>query len=94
MKTLTSPPALAFIRGNGGDLFVWGGDVCCGGTRFIKTSTEAPIDAARFTRFDVDGYRLFVRPVHGRLPDELRVDMRGALRLRVEAYWNGCAYVL
>jgi hypothetical protein len=91
---IVSAEAVEFIRREGGRLYVWGGDVCCGGTRFVKTSTEEPADAPVFHRFDEDGYQLYVKPVHGQLPDELHVDLRGRRRARAQAYWNGCAYVL
>jgi hypothetical protein len=40
------------------------------------------------------GLQFFVRPANGRLPDELHVDLRGRRKPRVEAYWNGCAYLV
>jgi hypothetical protein len=85
----------AFVREHGGRLYVWAsGAACCGGTRFIEASTDAPRNAARFVPMDAAGIELLVRPAIGQLPDELRVDLRGWRRTRVEASWNGCAYLV
>jgi hypothetical protein len=46
-----------------------------------------------FEHMPFDGIQLFVRPVGGRLPEELHLDIKGRRRPRVRAYWNGCAYV-
>ena len=91
-----SPRAAEFIRTHGGRLFVWAsGTVCCGGTRFIEASTAPPVDAGRFVPFDAAGFSLFVRPAAGaRLPGEVHVDLRGIHRRRVEAFWDGCAFLL
>ena len=41
-----------------------------------------------------EGFDLYVRPGAGQLPDELLVDLKGIRRHRIEASWNGCAYLL
>jgi len=87
--------AARHVRDHGGRLYVWAsGAACCGGTRFIEASTDAPPDAASFVPADTSDIVVLVRPAVGRLPDELRVDLRGRLRPRVEASWNGCAYLV
>jgi len=43
---------------------------------------------------DATGIELLVRPANAQLPDELRIDVRGWRRPRVEASWNGCAYLV
>ncbi len=94
MKVVISPQAAGVLRERGGHLFVWAsGHVCCGGTRFIESATEAPRDMGGFERVAFDGIQLFVRPVGGRLPDELHLDLKGRRRPRVRAYWNGCAFL-
>jgi hypothetical protein len=95
MRIEVTPDAGQFIRDHGGRLYVWAsGAACCGGTRFIEASTEAPRDATRFVPVDAAGIEVLVRPAVGQLPDELRVDLRGWRRPRVEASWNGCAYLV
>jgi hypothetical protein len=79
----------------GNRLYVWAdGQACCGGTRFIKWATEPPDDAERFALMKRAELNLFVRPAGDRLPEELRVGLKGGRRPRVEASWNGCAYLV
>jgi len=90
-----TPEAGAFVQSHGGRLYVWAsGAACCGGTRFIEASTDAPRDVASFVPVDASGIEVLVRPANAQLPDELRVDLRGWRRPRVEASWNGCAYLV
>jgi len=39
------------------------------------------------------GFELYVPAALGRLPDELHVEARRFPR-RIEAYWNGCAWIV
>ena len=95
MKVGASREALDFIREHGGRLYVWADRrACCGGTRFIRSSTEPPGKPEGFALFDLDGVELYLKAAAGRLPDELGVDVRGRRRPRVQASWNGCAYVV
>ena len=96
MKVVASPSATEFVLAHGGRLYVWASSsVCCGGTRFIEASSEPPADADRFLRVPGGDFQLFVRAAgpHG-LPDELHVDVGGIRRRRVQAFWNGCAYLV
>jgi hypothetical protein len=95
MRVEVTPGAARYVGDHGGRLYVWAsGAACCGGTRFIEASTDAPSDADSFVPADTSGLEVLVRPAVGQLPDELRVDLRGRLRPRVEASWNGCAYLV
>jgi len=95
VKVEASGKALDYIREHGGRLYVWADRrACCGGTRFIRSSTEAPRKPEGFALFHLDGVELYLKAAAGRLPDELDVDLRGRRHPRVEAYWNGCAYVV
>lgn len=95
MKVEASTEALDFIREQGGRLYVWADrHACCGGTRFIRSSTDHPAEPEAFVRIDLDGWDLYLRTAAGRLPDELDIGLRGRRRPRVEAYWNGCAYLI
>jgi hypothetical protein len=94
MKIEASSRARDLIRQRGGRVFVWAsGKSCCGGTRFIRASTEPPRDLRAFERISNDHFELFLRP-SGRLPDELYLSVGGLRRRRVAAYWNGCAYLM
>jgi hypothetical protein len=95
VKVHASAKAAEFIREHGGRIYVWAsGAACCGGTRFIESSTESPDDLAGFVAIERPEFALFVRPAGGALPDELHVDLRGWRTARVEASWNGCAYLV
>ncbi len=96
MRVVTSLSGAEFVRRHGGRLFVRAsGRVCCGGTRFIEASTTTPRDLEGFFPVGAhDGIEIFVRPAAGEFPDELRVDTKGRFHPRVEAHWNGCAFLV
>ena len=95
MRVDASPEAVEHIRQQGDRLYVWAhGAACCGGTRFIESSTRPPDDLLGFLSVEGAGFELYVRPAAGLLPDEVQVTMKGWRRPRVEAYWNGCAYLV
>src|SRR5213594_1789967 len=75
VKVGASREALDFILEHGGRLYVWADRrACCGGTRFIRSSTEPPGKPEGFALFDLDGVELYLKAAAGRLPDELDVD--------------------
>ena len=61
--------------------------------RLLRTSTEPPADALDWQRVEAKGFVLFLPPGLRR-PRELHVEVRGLLRRRVEAFWEGCAFIL
>ena len=89
MRVIASEQAAALVSARGGRLYVWAESVhCCGGTKRLRTSTE-PKAGRQFERVHSGGFELYF-PVAARLPDELHLDAR---RSRIEAYWDGCAWV-
>ena len=90
MRIFATPEARALIHEKGGLLFVW---ATAGVVRFLKTSTEPPPDALGWQRIECKGVIVFLPPRH-RLPRELHLEVKGRVRRRVEAFWNGCAYVV
>lgn len=92
MNLVVSPPAAEAIRERGGRLYVWPRrSRCCGGTTTLAAAT-APPPGKEFRREAADGFELYL-PAHlARVPDELHVDVHGRSR-RLQAYWNGCAWV-
>ena len=94
MKVKATPEARSYIRERGGLLFV---SVARGGAvrgvlRFLRVSTEPPPDALEWQRVVAKGFLVFLPP-GVRPPSELHVEVRGWIRRRVEAFWDGCAFV-
>ena len=59
----------------------------------LVASTEPPgVEALDYQRIDAGGFLIFLPPGL-RLPRELHLEARGWLRRRVDAFWNGCAFV-
>ena len=86
--------ALKLIKARGGMLFVWI-EAGMRGLRFLRTSTEPPPDALDWNRTETrEGFLIFTPPTM-RLPRTLGLEVRGFLtRLRINALWNGCAFVV
>jgi hypothetical protein len=92
VRVVASPEALGFVSERGGRLFVWTRTQrCCHGVTRLEAATEPP-PQRRFRRVPADGLELYLPAGLDRLPDELVVEARGRRR-RVEAYWDGCAWV-
>ena len=92
MRVVASEPARGLIAERGGSLYVrLKSGRCCGGLTRLVTSTE-PAAGVEFRRVDEErGFDLFVPAQLGRLPDELHVEVDR--RSRLEAFWDGCAWV-
>jgi len=93
VRVIASPEAVEFVHLRGGRLFVWTkrGRCCGAGLTWLEASTEDP-GGRDFERIDAP-FDLYVA-LGGHGPEELHVDARGRRRRRVEAYWNGCAWVV
>jgi len=95
MNVIASPQVAAFVRRRGGRVFVWGtAHGCCGGgIRSLVTRTE-PDPTRSFTRYPGDGFDVWFDPGPSPIPNELVLELKGRRRPRVEAYWDGCAFVV
>jgi hypothetical protein len=92
VQLVVSEGAAKLIQERGGRLYVWPKKSrCCGGLITLVASTTAPQRAFRHVASSDRVEVLF--PLHvAPLPDELHLELR-RFPLRVEAYWNGCAWV-
>jgi hypothetical protein len=85
---------VAFIRRHGGRLFVRARrHGCCGALTLLDAATE-PMPVGEYVRLPAEGFVVFLAPSRRPLPAEIPVELRGLLRRRIKAYWNGCAYVM
>jgi hypothetical protein len=86
--------AKKLIRARGGLLFVWI-EAGMRGAKFLRTSTEPPPDALDWERAETDKGFVVFTPPWMRKPRTLQLEVRGFLtRLRINALWNGCAFVM
>jgi hypothetical protein len=93
VRIVASAPAVDLIAERGGRLYVWlKRGRCCGGITTLVTASEPP-SGREFRRVDAcEGFDLHMPVGLARLPDELHIDVR-RYPLRLEAYWDGCAWV-
>ena len=94
MEIEATSDALKLIRARGGMLFVWI-EAGMRGLRFLRTSTEPPEDALNWERTETEEGLLVFTPPKMRKPRTLGLEVRGFLtKLRIDALWNGCAFVV
>ena len=93
MRLVVSQAAADLIQEQGGRLYVWPKKAaCCGGLITLTTSTSPP--QQRFRRVvATNGFELLFPAGLTRMPEELHLEVQRFPR-RVEAYWNGCAWVI
>ena len=91
-----SDQARQFVAARGGTLFlcVRHNRCCSGGLTFLDAWTN---EHRSVERYEIQPHEdLDIRLVHlgSVLPTKVSVEMRGMLRPRLVAYWDGCAYRL
>lgn len=94
MRVVASEQASELIEAQGGRLYVWlKRGRCCGNVTTLSTANEPPAEKA-FRQVESDAaFALYLPAALSRLPDELHLDV-SRRRRRVEAYWNGCVWVV
>jgi hypothetical protein len=93
MRIVASDAAAELIDARGGRLYVWLSRAhCCGAVTRLRAAPEPPADREFRPVAESDRFELYLQAGLARLPDELHVEARRFPR-RVEAYWNGCAWV-
>jgi len=93
MRLVVSGSAAQAIDEQGGRLYVWPQRRrCCGGITTLAVATAPPADRD-FRWHDAPNFELYLPTDLASLPDELHVDAQARSR-RIQAYWNGCAWVV
>jgi hypothetical protein len=94
VRVVVSDAALELIRNRGGRLYVSvKASRCCGANRTLVTAHEPPAGKDFRSVASSSGFELFMSRGLTNLPNELHVD-RGRFSRRVDAYWNGCAWIV
>jgi hypothetical protein len=97
MRIDISDEAAAFVRRQGGTLWVWAERprFCCGGmATLMKASTQRPAEPAGFAQSEAHGLDIRFRAPGGRFPGVLEIGLHGRRHPRVEAYWDGCLIMM
>ena len=94
MRVVVSEPAADLIDERGGRLYVWlTKSRCCGAVTRLSSASEPP-RRKEFQRVAAcDRFELYLPTGLARFPAELHLEIRRLPR-RVEAYWNGCTWVI
>jgi hypothetical protein len=95
VRVVASPEAVDLVRDGGGRLYVWtkSSRCCSGRLTWLEASTE-PGEGRAFRRVEGAAIELYVPANLSHLPEELVVEARGRRRWHLEAYWDGCAWVV
>jgi hypothetical protein len=94
MRVVVSDRAMGRIAEQGGRLYIWPHTLrCCGGGTLLESS-PSPRAGTAFRRVPTEErFELYLPGSLSREPDELHIDT-SRFRGRVEAFWNGCAWVI
>ncbi len=94
MRLIASDPAVKLIEEQGGRLYVWlKRGRCCGNVTTLASATRPPADKEFRAVANDSSVELYLPSALTRVPDELHLEVRRFPR-RIEAYWNGCAWVI
>ncbi|MEO8422518.1 MAG: hypothetical protein ABI595_01245 [Actinomycetota bacterium] len=96
MRVVATPEVVEFIRESGGQIFVWTVTMEYGyarGTVFVlEASVDSPGAEREFLRFGGEGIEVLYDPGERGTPDALHLALRGRVRKRVVALWNGHSF--
>jgi hypothetical protein len=94
VRVVASDPAVKLIEQRGGRLYVWlNRGRCCGNVTTLASATQRPAGKEFRAVASGSSFELYMPSSLTRAPDELHLAVRRFPR-RIEAYWNGCAWVI
>ena len=97
MRVDITAEAVGHVQAHGGKVWVWAAYPrlrCCGMQAWVHASTDQPADVTGFSPLPADGVQLQFRRLGRREPAVLQLALHGRHRPQVEAYWDGCLFVL
>lgn len=91
-----SDEACEYVATRGGKLWlrVRRSRCCSGGVTFLEATTSVPRTGADYAAIEFDSLDVRLMNPGTHLPATLSVELRGRIRPRLVAYWDGCAYRL
>jgi hypothetical protein len=96
MRVVAQPDVAEFVQAQGGRLFVWAtSHRCCRGRlTLLDAATTPPRKERPFEVFPAGGFTLLMDQTVGRFPAELHLELKGRKHPHLEAYWDGCVYLI
>jgi hypothetical protein len=94
MEVVVSAEAKEFVHAHGGVVFVRPhGHRCCHGLlTVLDVTTELPANVDEFIPVETDDIAMWFRGDSVQQPDVVTIELRGVLRRRLVASWDGCAF--
>jgi hypothetical protein len=91
-----SDQAREYVAARGGTLFlrVRHNRCCSGGLTFLDAATSAHRESDRYETLRGEDPEIRLFHLGSILPTKVSVEVRGRIRPRLVAYWDGCAYRL
>jgi hypothetical protein len=94
VEVIVSPEAREYVREHGGVVYVRAhSHTCCSGSlTLLDVWTKKPNKVAHFVPTTTDGIEVQFCGGSGSQPHQLSIEMRGLLRQKLVAYWDGCVF--
>jgi hypothetical protein len=94
MEVIVSEQARQYVVEHGGVVYVRANShTCCSGTlTLLDVWTKKPRKHANFSPTITEGIEVQFSGGSGEPPHQLSIEMRGLLRQKLVAYWDGCVF--
>jgi hypothetical protein len=94
VEVIVSEEAKRYVSEHGGVIYVRAHPhSCCSGTlTLLDVWTKKPHKVADFVPTASDGIEVQFAGGYGEQPHQLSIEMRGLLRQKLVAYWDGCVF--
>ena len=94
MKVVISDEASEYVRRRGGVLYVRANHhrCCGGGLTLLDSTTDRPTNTSDYVCEESEGIEVRYQRDALTRPDELVIELRGLVKRRPVAHWDGCAF--